>query len=67
MKPNKEIMRTKDYSELYLDTQLAIKNCHLFCLKSDWVSAEKAAESASIYAKQLQETIKQYDHIHDRR
>ena len=58
-------MQTKDYSELYLDTQLAITNCHLFCLKSDWESAGKAAEAASLYAKQLQETIKHYDHIHD--
>ena len=60
-------MQTKDYSELYLDTKLAIKNCHLLCLKSDWEGASKAAESASIYAKQLQETIKQYDNIYNRR
>jgi hypothetical protein len=60
-------MQTKDYSELYLDTQLAIKNCHLFCLKSDWASASKAAEAASEYAKQLQDTIKTYDNIHNRR
>jgi hypothetical protein len=60
-------MQTKDYSELYLDTQCAIKNCHLFCLKSDWESASKAAEAASDYAKQLQETIKKYDNIHNRR
>ena len=60
-------MQTKDYSELYLDTQVAIKNCHLLCLKSDWVGASKAAEAASVYAKQLQDTIKKYDHIHNRR
>ena len=60
-------MQTKEYSELYLDTQLAIKNCHLFCLKSDWKSASKAAEAASEYAKQLQDTIKNYDNIYNRR
>jgi len=60
-------MQTRDYSELYLDTQCAIKNCHLLCLKSDWEGASKAAEAASEYAKQLQETIKQYDNIHNRR
>jgi len=60
-------MQTKDYSELYLDAQCAIKNCHLFCLKSDWESASKAAEAASEYAKQLQDTIKNYDHIYNRR
>jgi hypothetical protein len=60
-------MQTKDYSELYLDTQLAIKNCHLFCLKSDWESASKAAEAISIYAKQLQDTIKSYDNLYNPR
>jgi len=60
-------MQTKDYSELYLDTQLAIKNCHLFCLKSDWESASKAAEAISIYAKQLQDTIKSYDNLYNSR
>jgi hypothetical protein len=60
-------MQTKDYSELYLDTQCAIKNCHLLCLKSDWVGASKAAEAVSEFAKQLQDTIKTYDNIHNRR
>jgi hypothetical protein len=60
-------MQTKDYSELYLDTQLAIKNCHLFCLTSNWQEASKAAEAASIYAKQLQDTIKSYDNLYNQR